>query len=101
MPNSAYPRHASLGAGPGHFSDAIIRKVLRLSFFHRLENQVRHEFRLVTIRVIGRGATTDRPPHPVVTEVGGRDEWVNLTDHDAVPLQLGARRETESKKCAF
>jgi hypothetical protein len=42
-----------LSGEPGHFAETIIREILRLPFFDRLQNEPGNKFRLVPIHVIG------------------------------------------------
>jgi len=42
-----------LGSAPGHFAKTIIREILGLPFFDRLQNEAGDEFGLVAIGVIG------------------------------------------------
>src|SRR5262249_31937130 len=62
----------------------IISEVLCLALFDCLQNQSGHEFGCVARRVIGGWASASRFPHPVLAEVGGCDERIDLTDNDAV-----------------
>src|SRR5579871_6384642 len=81
--------------GPGHFTEPIIREVLGLPFFDRLQNKARDEFGLVALGVVGCRSAAGRISHPVLAEVRRRDKWVDLTDDDAVLFQLGTPREAE------
>src|ERR1700677_4210983 len=83
---------------PGHFAKTIIREILGLSLFDRLQNEAGDKFGLVTLGIIGRRSAAGRIPHPVPTKVRRRDKRVDFTDDDAVLFQLGARREAKSKK---
>jgi hypothetical protein len=47
------PPSGLLTGVPGHFAETVIREILRLPFFDRLQNEGGNEFRLVAIRVIG------------------------------------------------
>ena len=94
-------REASPRPRPRHFAEPIIREVLRLTFFDRLQHKARHELRLIALGVIGCRSTAGRISNPVGAEVRRRDKRVNLTDDDAVLFQLGARREAEAKKRAL
>src|SRR5690348_17843531 len=85
----------------GHFAEVVVGEVLGLAFFDSLQNQAGDEFRLVAIGVTGCGSATGRISHPVLAEIRRRDKWVDFADHNAILLQLGARRETESEKCAL
>ena len=42
-----------LGCAPSHFAETIIREILSLTFFDRLQNEAGDEFGLVAIAVIG------------------------------------------------
>ena len=94
-------RGALLSRDPGHFAEPIIREVLRLTFFDRLQHKTGHELRLIALGVIGRRSAADRISHPVLSEVRRRDERVDLTDDDVVLFELGARREAEAEKRAL
>src|ERR1700693_6146854 len=76
-----------LGRGPGHFAKTIIREILSLPFFDRLQNEAGDEFVLGAIAVIGRGSSAGRIPHPVRAEVRRRYKRVDFTDDDAVLFQ--------------
>ena len=90
-----------LGRDSRHFAKTIIREILSLPFFDRLQNQAGDEFRLVAISVIGCWSSAGRISHPVRAKVRGRNEWVDLTYNNAVFFQLGARRQTDTKKRAL
>jgi hypothetical protein len=51
-----------LGQDSGHFAKTIIREILSLPFFDRLQNEASDEFGLVSIGVIGRRPATRRIP---------------------------------------
>ncbi len=53
-----------LSQDPGHFAKTIIRELLSLPFFDRLQNDASEEFGLVSIGVIGRQSATSRIPRP-------------------------------------
>jgi hypothetical protein len=76
--------------GPGHFAEPIIREILGLPFFDRLQNKVRHELRLVALGIIGCRSAAGRISHPVLAEVRRRDEGIDFADDDAV-LSSSAR----------
>jgi hypothetical protein len=46
-------RSAFLGPDPGHFAKTIIREILSVPFFDRLQNEAGDEFGHVAIGVIG------------------------------------------------
>jgi hypothetical protein len=79
----------------------IIREILSLPFFDRLQNEAGHEFGLIALGVIGRRSAAGRIPHPILARVRRRDKRVDFTDDDVVLFQLGARREAEAKKRAL
>src|SRR6266852_4453513 len=62
-----------LGRDPGHFAEPIIREILSLPFFNRLQNEAGNEFGLVAIGVIGCWSAVGRIPHPVRAKVRRRD----------------------------
>ena len=100
VPQDGDPAHARriLGPDPGHFAKTIIREILRLPFFDRLQNEAGDEFGLVAVGVIRRRSATGRISHPVLAKISRRDERVNFTDDDAVSFQLCARRQAQSKE---
>jgi len=87
-----------LGRDPGHFAKTIISEILGLSFFDSLQNEVGHEFRLVTIGVMSRGSATRWITHSILAEARRRDEWVDFADDYAVLFQLDARGKSKAKK---
>src|SRR5258708_16646560 len=91
-------RRASRARDTGHFSKPIIREILSLALFNRLQNETCHEFRGIALGIIGRRSASGWTPHPVFAKVRRRDERINFADDDVVLFQFGARRETESKK---
>src|SRR6266446_1822477 len=76
-----------LGRDPGHLAEAIIREILSLPFFDRLQNEAGDEFGLVAIGVIRRRSAAGRLSHPVLAKISRRDERVDFTDDDAVLFQ--------------
>jgi hypothetical protein len=62
-------RGALLGRDPGHLAEAIIREILSLPFFDRLQNEAGDEFGLVAIGVIGRRSAAGRISHPVLAKI--------------------------------
>jgi hypothetical protein len=53
----------------GHFAEAIICEILRLSFFNGLQNEIRDEFRLVALGIVGRRAAAGWISHPGLGEI--------------------------------
>src|SRR5258705_13541024 len=58
----------------GHLSQPIIREILSLTLFNRLQNKTCHEFRGIALAIIGRRSASRRTPHPVFAKVRRRDE---------------------------
>jgi hypothetical protein len=51
------------------FADAIICEILGLSVFNGVQNEIRDDFRLVALGVIGRRAAAGWISHPVLGEI--------------------------------
>src|SRR5260370_36319778 len=91
-------RGVLLGRDPGHLAEGIIREILSLPFFDRLQNEAGYEFGLVAVGVIRRRPAAGRLSHPVLSKTRRRAERVDFTDDDPVLFQLCARPQPESKK---
>ena len=84
--------------GPRPFCGDDRSRSTELPFFDGLHNEIRDEFRLVAIGIIGGRPAAGWILHPVLAEFCRPNERVDFTDDDAVLFQLGACREAESKQ---
>jgi hypothetical protein len=92
-PHDRDPAHGAASPRPrgsGHFAEPIIREIRRLSFLDGSQHKARHELRLVAVGVIGRRSAAGRISHTALAEVRRGDKRVDLSNDDAVFLQLGA-----------
>ena len=94
-------RRASRTRDTRHLSEPIVREILRLTLFNRLQNETCHEFRGIALGIIGRRSAPGWTAHPVLAKVRRGDKRINLADDDMVLFQFARAVRLNPRSARF